>query len=292
MISAIRAHDTKHTIVVGGSGWNSYNELANLPNYADTNLLYTFHFYDPFIFTHQGATWVSPSMAPLAGVPFPYNSSAMPACPQALIGTWVQSSLSSYYLDGTEEKVRQLLNTAVNFRNSRNAKVFCGEFGVYIPNSSNPDRAHWYKTVRQYLEMNNIPWTTWDYKGGFGLFSKGSNELFGHDLNVALLDSLGLNATPQTPFIQKPDSTGFIIYDDYIEQGIINGSYSTGSIDFYNKNLPEAGSYCIDWSGFSQYNALVFDFSPDRDFSSAMAFASVAARLCSRSYGKRKRTGY
>ncbi len=267
VISAIRAHDTSHTIVVGGSGWNSYNELSNLPYYADTNLLYTFHFYDPFLFTHQGATWVSPSLAPLSGVPFPYNSLAMPYCPPLLKGTWVEGSIKSYYSDGTEEKVRQLLNTAVNFRNTRHVKVFCGEFGVYIPNSSNPDRSHWYKTVRQYLEMNNIPWTTWDYKGGFGLFNKGSNELFDHDLNVSLLDSLGLNVPPQTPFVQKPDSSGFIVYDDYIEQGIVNASYSTGSIDFYNKSLPEAGSNCIGWSGFSQYNALVFDFTPDRDLS-------------------------
>jgi endoglucanase len=191
----------------------------------------------------------------------------MPACPLPLKETWVESNLNSYSTDGTEERVRQIINSAINFRNSRNVKVFCGEFGVYIPNSSNPDRTHWYKTVRQYLEMNNIPWTTWDYKGGFGLFNKGSNELFGHDLNVQLLDSLGLNPLPQTPFVQKPDSSGFMIYDDYAENGILGGGYGTGSLDFFYKNLPEAGNYCIDWSGFSQYNALSFDLAPDRDLS-------------------------
>lgn len=82
VIAAIRAIDTKHTIVVGASGYNSYNELNNMPLYDDTNLIYTFHFYDPFMFTHQGATWTS-YMQDLAGVPFPYDAARMPATPPA-----------------------------------------------------------------------------------------------------------------------------------------------------------------------------------------------------------------
>lgn len=100
VIDAIRAVDTKHTIVVGPSGYNSYNELANMPVYTDANLIYTFHFYDPFMFTHQGATWTS-YMQDLTGVPFPYNASPMPATPTSAKGTWVESSLNNYMNDGT-----------------------------------------------------------------------------------------------------------------------------------------------------------------------------------------------
>ncbi len=57
VIDAIRLVDNAHYIVVGGAGWNSYNNLGNIPVYADTKLIYTFHFYDPFVFTHQGASW-------------------------------------------------------------------------------------------------------------------------------------------------------------------------------------------------------------------------------------------
>jgi endoglucanase len=268
VINVIRTEDTFHTIVVGGAGYNSYNELANLPAYADTNLLYTFHFYDPFLFTHQGATWASPSMADLAGVPFPYNALLMPACPASLMGSWVESSLkNSYSSEGNVAHIKQLIDIALKFRTDRKVRIFCGEFGVFIPNSGDDDRIRWYKAVRSYLESNNVPWTTWDYKGGFGLFKKGSGELFEHDLNTRLLDSLGLTIPPQTPFAVKPDSTGFMIYDDYTEAGISSGYYGSGSADFYSTNVPEAGSYCLGWSGFSQYNSLSFDFVPDRDFS-------------------------
>ncbi len=264
-INAIRGVDKKHTIVVGGSGYNTYTELKNLPVYADTNLLYTFHFYDPFIFTHQGATWVSPSMAPLAGVPFPYDAARMPVCPPALKGSWIESGINNYPAEGSENHVKSLINNAINFRNSRNVKIFCGEFGVNIPNSPPVDRAYWYSVVRQYLEANNIPWTTWDYKGGFGLFNKGSNELFENDLNVPLLQSLDFNIPPQSPFSIQPDTAGFTLYSDYIGQKIYDASYSSGTIDFYSSDLPNNDNYCLYWNGFNQYNTIGFDFNPDRD---------------------------
>ena len=266
-ITAIRNIDTRHTIVVGGSNYNTYTELKNLPVYSDTNLLYTFHFYDPFMFTHQGATWVNPSMAPLSGVPFPYNPAEMPACPASLKGTWIESSLNSYPSEGNVSHVKQLIDNAVTFRNTRNVKIYCGELGVYIPNSDNADRCYWYKTVREYLEEKNIPWTMWDYKGGFGLFNKGSDEFFEHDLNLRLLDSLGFNIPPQTPFKTFPDSTGFMIYTDYVAQGMENASYGTGSVNFYSDNMPDNDRYCLFWEGFSQYNAIGFNFIPDKDLS-------------------------
>jgi endoglucanase len=267
VISAIRNKDGRHTIVVGGSGYNTYTELRNLPVYEDTNLLYTFHFYDPFMFTHQGATWVSPSMEPLSGVPFPYDAARMPACPPGLKGTWIESGLNSYSGDGTVSSVRQLIDNAINFRNSRKVNIFCGEFGVYMVNSSDDDRTYWYQVVREYLGENNIPWTTWDYKGAFGLFKKGSGELFDYDLNIPLIQSLGLNVPPQTPFTIRPDSDAIVLYSDFIGAGINDGSYGTGKVNFYSTDLPNNDTYCLKWSDFSQYNSLVFDFNPDRDLS-------------------------
>ena len=86
-LSAIRKIDTVHTVIVGPASWNSYNNLSAMPVYPDTNLIYTFHFYDPFVFTHQGAGWTDPSMVPLSGVPFPYNSASMPSCPDSTSST-------------------------------------------------------------------------------------------------------------------------------------------------------------------------------------------------------------
>ena len=187
IVDVIRAADQEHTIIVGPAGWNSYNNLAAMPVYDDDNLIYTFHFYDPFLFTHQGASWVDPSMAPLAGVPFPYAAGEMPGLPSSLAGTWVGDAYNNYANDGTIAKVKELIDIAIQFKTARNVPIFCGEFGVYIPNSNQEDRVFWYQIVREYLELHQISWTSWDYHGGFGLHGKRSKGL-----NIPLLEALGL----------------------------------------------------------------------------------------------------
>jgi len=267
-ITAIRNVDATHTIIVGPSNWNSYNELSLLPVYTDPNLLYTFHFYDPFIFTHQGATWPVPSMGSLANVPFPYNAAAMPTVPSDLVGTWVAGSMVNYMNEGTVAKVHALIDIAVAFKTSRNVNLYCGEFGVYNQNSNDADRSYWYSEMRKYLELKGIAWTTWDYQGGFGLFKKGSNEQFNYDLNIPLVQGLGLIAPPQQVYVLTPDQVGFDIYTDFIGGKIVEASIvSGGTVDFYSNDKPNNGKYCIGWSGSAQYGTVGFNFSPDKDLS-------------------------
>jgi endoglucanase len=267
VVNAIRETDTVHYIVIGPAGWNSYNYLDDMSGYHDSKLIYTFHFYDPFIFTHQGASWVEPSMAPLNGVPFPYKYCCMPDFPSSLKGTWIESAFNDYQHTGTIASVQSLLNIAVAFKNSHNVPLYCGEFGVYIPNSRNEHRIYWYYVVRKYLEEHGIPWTTWDYHGGFGLFEAGAGGMFEHDLNTSLLDTLGLTVPAQTEFVRKPDSTGFMLYTDYIGNRIYESSYGSGTLRYYAEDAPNNGKYCIYWTNAARYNTIGFDFSPDKDLS-------------------------
>ncbi|MBN2411018.1 cellulase family glycosylhydrolase [candidate division KSB1 bacterium] len=271
VVEAIRVVDQKHTIIIGPAGWNSYNNFKYMPLYDDDNLIYTFHFYDPFLFTHQGASWTDPSMEPLAGVPFPYDAARMPECPPELKGTWIESGLKYYQNDGTINRVKELIDIAVDFQNIRNAPLLCGEFGVYIPNSNNDDRVYWYEIVRNYLEEKGIAWTIWDYTGGFGLFEAGSNEMFDYDLNISLVEALGLAVPPQKEFVLQPDTTGFDMYLDYIGRNISESSWaSQGIIDFYSEDGPVIGKYCIHWSGVDQYQHIGFDFKPNKDLTTLL----------------------
>ena len=265
VIDTIRTVDTKHTIIVGPASWNSYNNLDEMPAYNDNNLIYTFHFYDPFLFTHQGAGWSD--MTDLAGIPFPHDADRMPEYPASMAGHWSKNSYNNYSTEGTVEVVHKLLDIAIAFAVKRNVPIYCGEFGVYDVNSPADDRAYWYGAVSNYLEANNVAWTIWDYHGGFGLFNKNSNGMFYHDLNVPVCDALGLTAPAQTPFVAKPDSTGFEVFSDYMGKDINNASYANGDLSFYSANNPNNGKYCIQWSGATQYQSIVFDFKPDKDLS-------------------------
>jgi len=265
VVAAIREVDTKHTIVVGPASWNSYHNLDAMPTYNDTNLIYTFHFYDPFLFTHQGASWTI--LGPSKDIPFPYLAEEMPSLPAGLIGTWGEGSYSDYKNVGTEQKVREWIDIAANFSESRNVPVWCGEFGVYDANCSYDDRTYWYEVVRKDLEEKEISWTIWDYHGAFGLFEKDSEGFFEHDLNVPVLQALGLNVPEQTPYSQTIDSSGFIVYDDFLGQKINDASNNPGTLSFYSTDHPNNGDYCISWSGGAQYQGVVFDFKPNRDLS-------------------------
>nr|HQU84370.1 glycoside hydrolase family 5 protein [Pyrinomonadaceae bacterium] len=57
IIKAIRPIVPNHTLIVGFHDWNSRKALIESKPFDDKNIIYTFHYYDPFLFTHQGATW-------------------------------------------------------------------------------------------------------------------------------------------------------------------------------------------------------------------------------------------
>lgn len=268
VITAIRSVDTIHTIIAGPVNWNNYNNLEDLSEYSDSNLIYTFHFYDPLVFTHQGASWTDPPMDSLSGVPFPYNPVTMPACPDDLSGTWVESSLNVYPDEGTEAYVKELLDIPALFKSQRKAAVFCGEIGVSMHNAGAIDRNLWHNRVRSCLEDSGIAWSIWAYTGEFGLFEEGSDELFEYDLNIPLLQALGLTVPDQQEYILRPDSTGFDIYTDFISNRITESSNKGSSvIDYYSDEQPKQADFCMLWSDASRYNTIGFDFKPDKDMS-------------------------
>lgn len=62
-LQVIRISNPNRPVLVGPVQWNSINSLltTNFKPPEDNNLIITVHNYEPFAFTHQGASWVSPS---------------------------------------------------------------------------------------------------------------------------------------------------------------------------------------------------------------------------------------
>ncbi|MEL6253909.1 MAG: cellulase family glycosylhydrolase [Bacteroidota bacterium] len=267
VIDTIRTVDQTHSIIVGGVDFNGIDRLNDLPVYSDTNLIYTFHLYDPFIFTHQGASWVDPSLVDLANIPFPYEQSRMPNLPSTYQGTWIENVYNDYSNSGTVAALQNRINIVSQFRQNRNVPVFCGEFGVFIPNSNNSDRVFWYDQTRRILEAANISWTIWDYEGGFGIYNENGNGQINHDLNIGITNALGFTAPPQTPFVQSPDSSGIMIYSDFLGQDIEPANNGGQEINYYVEDFAAYGDYHVKWRGPAQYEHLGFDFKPNRDFS-------------------------
>ncbi|MGC8865541.1 MAG: cellulase family glycosylhydrolase [Bacteroidales bacterium] len=274
IVDTLRKIDTTHWLVVTGADWGGVYGLLNLPPLPYSRLLYSFHFYEPFIFTHQGASWTSPSLAPLALVPWPYDASRMPACPQELKGTWVEYEITTgYKTSGTLAYLQNTLQQVKDFATNHQVPVFCGEMGVYMNQSPELDRVNWYRETSQYLQSLQIPFTMWDYQGGFGLFNKGSNEVFEYDLNRPLGQALNFTLPPYQIYLMRPDTLGFILYDDFFGEGVRFGSVPEGIADVRDVHAFE-GQFCIYLANTPQYGALDFDFTFNKDLSLLYAWGS------------------
>jgi len=267
VITAIRQVNKEHTIIVGPANWNNYQNLKSMPVYEDKNLIYTFHFYEPFLFTHQGATWTTPTMSSLKDVPFPYQKSKMPGFPFQLKGTWVESAFNDYGRIGHIDYVKEQLTIAVKFAKERNVPIFCGEFGVFATASPEIDRTFWYEYIRKELESQKISWTIWDYHGGFGLFENGTNGLFDYDLNIPLVKALGLNVPPQSNYEKKPLDSEKWLYRERLSTELKESSYGEGLINYYSKGNAFSGKYAISWKSPKQYDAIGWEFHPEVDAS-------------------------
>jgi endoglucanase len=270
-IDAIRKIDQKHAIIVGGTDYNSITKLSAIPAYSDPNLIYTFHFYDPYLFTHQGANWGEPSLESLAMVPFPADKTRMPPTPAKLRGTWFEGALRTYANHATPAKLYSTLDQVVTFAKERDVRVFCGEFGVYMVQSPDADRVIWYKIVSDALDKRNIARTSWDYIGGFGIFNNHRGGNFNADLNTDVVKAMGFTPPPQGSQPPLSLNSGFTIYDDYPGKEFSVGCWGT-EVDFslYHTTTAE-GEFAIRWGNAAQYEAFWFDFVRNGDLSKLAA---------------------
>src|SRR5579875_2218153 len=189
----IRQVTPQHTIIAAGARWSGLDDLLQLQPIADTNVIYTFHDYEPFTFTHQGATWTDPREIPLRNVPYPSTpDNVIPneAQEPTLEG---QMYVEDYGLARwVLERVDRTIAFAAKWGQQHHVPVYCGEFGVHKPYAPPADRAHWIHDMRVTLEKYHIGWNMWDYQANFGLVDKPDNGTAVPD--PAIVDALGLNA--------------------------------------------------------------------------------------------------
>jgi len=261
VIDAIRKIDTQHWIVVTGAdnddGYSSVSTLADLPKYADKKLIYTFHYYLPMIFSHQGAGHL-PELKQVAGVPFPYDKNRMPPLPNQLKGSWIEYKFNDYPKDGTAEALTKKIDLAANFSKQRNVPVFCSEFGVFKWVAPPEDRVKWYRIVREAFEARNIAWTIYGYYDDLGLFNTPYGGDINTDLNVELVKALGFTPVPQKQ--REPLKSGFTIYDDYLGRGFRTSLWNeTMQLNLFYTPAAE-GEYALHWKD-SAKSALQIDLN-------------------------------
>jgi licheninase len=164
MIAAIRASDTTHSIIFGDTSWYGIAPLSTREPLADKNVIYAFHTYDPFIFTHQGASWAN--LGSTHDLPYPYDPARWSQYYadlgfNAAMEPWVLTAAQSYYREGNRSALRNRILAAKRWAVSHDVPVICNEFGAYDGTSRLEDRARYYTDLVSIFEELEIPWQHW-----------------------------------------------------------------------------------------------------------------------------------
>jgi endoglucanase len=198
---AIREGAPNHTIIAAGANWSSSNELLFLEPLRDTNVIYNFHFYDPHIFTHQGATWTTNFQHYLTNLPYPSTPENVHSAESEVPDPINRQAVARYGLDQwNAARIDAEIVQAATWGKHWNVPLTCNEFGVYRATANSADRAAWLHDVRITLEKYNIGWTMWDYAGGFSVVTR-NNGVSTPD--PVTLKALGLTV-PSAPPSTKP----------------------------------------------------------------------------------------
>jgi len=190
VLDEIRRKTPRHSVIVSGMRYSDIGDLVQLPQLNDNNLIYNFHYYEPHIFTHQGASWGVPFWINLRDVPYPLSpDSVAKAIAEQEDSTAKWELLQAGYGHWDRERIAGEMRFAADWAKAHQVPLTCNEFGVYR-NFSNPgDRVRWIEDVRTALEANNIGWTMWDYRGGFGVVTKQNGSVTPDD---RVLHALGM----------------------------------------------------------------------------------------------------
>ncbi len=194
LAEAIRKSAPDHTIMTSGPNWGGIDGLRKLNLIEDANVVYSFHCYDPFAFTHQGATWAGPDVKPLRGVPYPSSPQAVAPLLAGLTEYGSSQKLLEKYgrENWNKAKLAARFKQGIEWGAQNKVPLYCGEFGVF-PHYARPEhRANWFRDFGQVLAENQIGWAVWGWDEGFGLNRKYTDGKPVVDATVAT--SLGLKA--------------------------------------------------------------------------------------------------
>jgi len=185
---AIREGAPQHTIIVAGAYWSSENELLFFDPLRDSNIIYNFHFYDPHIFTHQGATWSTNYVHYLKELPYPSTPENVQQAAALLPDAVNRLQAIHYGLDRwNASRIDGEIGQVAAWAKRWKVPVTCNEFGVYRQAANPQDRAAWISDVRTTLEKYSIGWTMWDYSGGFGVVTKQNGQPMPDEVTVKAL---------------------------------------------------------------------------------------------------------
>lgn len=139
---SIRKYDTSTSLIVEPGEWDNPSAYKNLKPIDDQHVIYSFHFYEPHNFTHQG----------IKGLPR-WKASYPGYLPN------LHNPFSTYW---GKIQLQNAMKPVEDFKNKYGAHVMVGEFGV-VRWAIGAEK--WLSDVIQIFNNNNFDWCYFSYGG-------------------------------------------------------------------------------------------------------------------------------
>jgi hypothetical protein len=219
--AAARSGSASLTLVLEGGDEASAGALMAMQTALfakDPAVLFSFHYYEPYQFTHQGASW-NPARY-LADVPYPARARPLDGSLAATAASIADSNLSElqkslafqdaqarlqdYRASGFDaETITSTFKQIAGWARSQGiagSRVLLGEFGarrttLQLVGTGAAERAQWFHDVANAAAANGFGWAVWAYRGGGGFAL--SPDAADNDIEPDIAQALGLNARSQ-----------------------------------------------------------------------------------------------
>lgn len=184
IINVVREADPARVIMVGTYNYNSYNSAAALSLPAGVeNIIVTFHYYDPFNFTHQGADFVDPK----------YET-----------GTEWRAT------PGQKRAVRTAFSKIKDWSDKHDIPVYLGEFGAYEAADS-VSRETWTSYISYLAHSLGFATAYWEFSSGFGVYDENKDEWRSYLMRALLRPTM----TFDDAVYPDLDTLGYVLLDDF-----------------------------------------------------------------------------
>ena len=214
LLAAVRRKDAELRIVLTGACGSLPEGLVALapPEPRDDKLIYTFHYYRPYLFSHQGAVWMRKEAyyRYLREVPWPAAAGsrdrtmaafraqvdadpALSLVERAALVTTGTFKIARYFeSDAGKSYVERHFAQIAAWREAHGieaGRILLGEFGAtkFAPPA---DRARYVADVRSSAEAQGFAWAFWNMFDAMGLVRDDDSHAF----DASIVQALGLRA--------------------------------------------------------------------------------------------------
>lgn len=165
LVRELRLTEPERKLVIGSNMWQGVGTFSALTVPAnDPNIILSFHFYNPHLFTHYQAEWAE--MKDL-NVAIHYPGEVITPEDYAQLSDKEKKIVDPYM--GTYDKgvLAGMAQKAIKRAQELGLQLHCGEFGCY-KKTPKADRINWMQDIISIFRENGIAYSYWDYKAGFG----------------------------------------------------------------------------------------------------------------------------